>query len=85
MVGDKTATCKKCHRKYEVVRDESKGEKDPEAYSFVYNPSIVDFVGKISLFILIGASVIMIIFALYAKHKMTDGLEDNTGGYTLHN
>jgi hypothetical protein len=28
MVGDKTATCKKCHRKYAVVRDETKDEKD---------------------------------------------------------
>ena len=85
MVGDKTATCKKCHRKYAVVRDDAKDEKDPNAYSFVYNASIVDVIGKISLYILIAASVIMIVFALYAKHKMTDGLEDNTGGYTLNN
>ncbi len=84
-IGDKTAKCKICKRQYQIVRDESKDEKDPEAYSFVYNTSAVDLFGKIALGIMIAASVVMIIFALYAKHRMVDGLEDNTGGYTLHN
>jgi DNA-directed RNA polymerase subunit RPC12/RpoP len=84
-IGDKTAKCVKCKRKFEIVRDETKDEKDPEAYSFVYNASIVDVIGKISLGIMIGASILMLVFALYAKHKMVDGVEENTGGYTLRN
>ena len=84
-VGDRTAKCKICKRQFQVIRDESKDKKDPDAYSLVYTANAVDFFGKIALWIMIAASIFLIGFAIYAKHRMTDGVKDNTGGYTLTN
>ena len=84
-VGDKTAKCKICKRQYQVLRDDSKDEKDPAAYTLVYTANAVDFFGKIALWIMIAASVVMIVFAIYAKHRMTDGVKENTGDYVLTN
>lgn len=86
-LGDKTVKCKRCKREFTVFRDESKDEHDPEAYTLsqTQSSSLVDLVAKISLIIMLVASVAMITFAIWAKHKMTDGVEENTGGYTLTN
>ncbi len=86
-LGDKSVKCKKCKREYLILRDETKDEKDPESYTFSQSQSssLVDLVGRIAFIMMLVASVAMIGFAIYAKHKMTDGLEDNTGGYTLTN
>jgi len=83
--GAKTAKCKVCKREYTLELGEGKDPKDPINYKMTPSANLVDVFGKIALGIMLLASAIMIIFALVAKHNIVDGLEDNTGGYTLNN
>jgi hypothetical protein len=83
--GATTAKCKVCKREYALELGEGKDPKDPINYKMTRVANPVDVFGKIALAIMLVASVIMIIFALIANHQITDGLEDNTGGYTLTN
>ncbi len=83
--GAKSAKCKVCKREYALELKEGRDPKDPLSYKMTPAANLVDIFGKIALGIMLLASVGMIIFALIAKHQMTDGLEDNTGGYTLTN
>ncbi len=81
MPDQKIAHCKVCKKDFAITHAIDKEPNDEESYTLSETTTLATLLSRIMLITVIIVSVGMILFALYADFRMTDGLEERNNSY----